>query len=154
MTSISNMKVGRKIVLALWGIVVILMGLSALSLWGNVTNEKLATTVVQRLTKARLAERITGDTAAIALNMGRMIIEKKASEDHMNRIEARKKSRAEAVEEFKRLADTPTSIKQGAEIADLVEKASVESKKSAEQIVAGRFSDAERSFKAYSVMAD
>src|ERR1035438_2354882 len=154
MTSISNIKIGRKITLVLGTIILLLTGLSGLSLWGIHTNEKLSATLVQRLTKGRLAERISGDTAAVALNIGTMIIEKKASENCMNRIVARKKSRAEAVEEFKRLADTPTSINQGAEIAELIETAAALSKKAMEQIAAGRFADAQRSFLSYASMGD
>ena len=41
MTSISNMKIGRKIALVLGGIVFILPACPALSLWGTHTNEQL-----------------------------------------------------------------------------------------------------------------
>jgi len=154
MTSISNIKIGRKIALVLGAITLILTGLSALSLWGINTNEKLATTLAQCLTKARLAERVAGDTAAVALNIGRMIVEKQASRNCMDRIVARKKSRVEAVEEFNRLANTPTGIKQGAEIAEAIESASALSNKAMEQIAAGRFAEAQRSFNAYATMSD
>src|SRR5580692_541985 len=119
MKTLLNMKIGKKIVLALGSMVFLLMGLSALSMWGTSSNQKQAVTQAQRMTKARLAESISGDTAAVALNMGRMILDKKASEDLLNRIVARKKLRLEAVEEFKRLADTPTSIKHGAEMEEI-----------------------------------
>jgi hypothetical protein len=66
----------------------------------------------------------------------------------------RKKSRLEAIGEFKRLADTPTSIKQGADMAELVDSAGAASKKAIEQLSASRFGDAERSFKSYAVMSD
>src|SRR5580704_16514706 len=101
MTSISNMKIGRKIILVLGGIVLLLMGLSALSLWGAATNEKLAVAIVQQLTKAQLAETITSDTSEIGVNVEAMIIGRKASEDLAAGIAARKKSRAEALEEFR-----------------------------------------------------
>jgi hypothetical protein len=65
----------------LGGIVFLLAALSALSLWGINTNEKLATTLVQRLTKARLAERVEGDTAAVAMDLGRIVIDKKVTGD-------------------------------------------------------------------------
>ena len=60
MTSISNMKIGKKIALVLGGIVLLLAGLSALSLWGIAPTNKLAVTMAQRLTKARLAESYSG----------------------------------------------------------------------------------------------
>ena len=43
MTSISNMKIGKKIALVLGAIVLILAGLSGLSLWGISANQKQAT---------------------------------------------------------------------------------------------------------------
>ena len=146
MISITNMKFGKKIGLVLGGIVFLLAGLSALSLWGISTNEKLATTLVQRLTKARLAERVDGDTAAVAMNLGRIIIEKKVTEDIANRIAERKKDRLEMVEQFKVLADTPTSIKQG---ADLVQAASPHSKAALELATAGRFAEAAKELHVY-----
>ncbi len=60
MTSITNMKIGRKIGLVLGGVSILLAGLSALSLWGIHTNGQLAATLVQRLTKARLAQTVGG----------------------------------------------------------------------------------------------
>jgi methyl-accepting chemotaxis protein len=149
MISISNMKFGKKIGLVLGGIVFLLAGLSALSLWGINTNEKLATTLVQRLTKARLAEKVEGDTAAVAMNLGRIIIEKRVKEDLANRIAERKKDRLESVEQFKVLADTPTSIKQGAEMADLIQAASGHSKAALELATAGRFADATKELHVY-----
>jgi methyl-accepting chemotaxis protein len=149
MISITNMKFGKKIGLVLGGIVFLLAGLSALSLWGISTNEKLATTLVQRLTKARLAERVDGDTAAVAMNLGRIIIEKKVTEDIANRIAERKKDRLEMVEQFKVLADTPTSIKQGADMADLVQAASPHSKAALELATAGRFAEAAKELHVY-----
>jgi methyl-accepting chemotaxis protein len=146
------MKIGRKISLVLGGIVLLLAGLSSLSLWGTHTNEQMAVTVVQRLTKARLAEKVAGDTSAIALNLGRMIIEKKASEDRVNDVRDLKKTRTAAVEEFRALADTPTSIKHGADMADLAQSAGNLSQATIELVAAGRLADAVRDFKAYSLM--
>jgi CHASE3 domain sensor protein len=154
MTSISNIKIGKKIALVLGAIVLILAALSGLALWGISANQKQAVLMIQRLTKARLAERVSGDTAAVALNLGRMVVEKKAPQDLMDRVVERKKSRLEAIEEFKRLADTPTSIKHSADMAELVDSAGAASKKAIEQLSASRFGDAERSFKSYAVMSD
>ena len=150
MTSISNMKIGSKIALVLGGVVLVLTGLSALSLWGTSTNEKIAATLVQRLTKARLAERIGANTSAIALDLGRMIIDKKASEDLVNQIRDRKKSRTAAVEEFKALADTPTSIKHGADLAELVQSAGNLSQETIDLVSGGRLADAVKDFRKYS----
>jgi len=60
MASISNIKIGKKISLVLGGIVLLVSGLSALSLWGLRTSERLTNNSIDRLTKARLAEEIAG----------------------------------------------------------------------------------------------
>jgi methyl-accepting chemotaxis protein len=146
------MKIGKKIAVVLGGVVLLLAGLSTLALWGTSTNQKMATALVQRLTKARLAERIGGDTSTVALNLGRMIIEKKATEEMLTQIRDAKKRRAADVEEFKALADTPTGIKHGADMADLVQSAGNLSQETVELVTAGRFADAVRNFKVYSSM--
>src|SRR5580692_6450578 len=102
MKSLSNIKIGKKIALVLGAIVLVLAGLSALSLWGTHTNDQINTLMYQRLTKARLAEDIIGDTAAIALNTGNMIIERRVIDDNMNRIAARRKSRKEEIDLFQK----------------------------------------------------
>ena len=70
MISISNVKIGRKISFVLGAIVVLLAGLSALSLWGTRTNERLAADSIARVTTSRVAETIAGDTAAIGQAVG------------------------------------------------------------------------------------
>jgi methyl-accepting chemotaxis protein len=154
MKSISNMKIGKKIALVLGGIVVVLTALSGLSLWGTDAIEKSSELTAQRLTKARLVETITGDTSDIALSLARMILDKKPSPDLISQIATAKKNRVDAVEGFQKLADTPTSIKHGEDLASYIEKASGTSAKALEQIAAGRFGEAERTFNAYSAMTD
>src|SRR5580658_1420454 len=104
MTSLSNIKIGRKIALVLGGIVLLLAGLSVLSLWGTSTNQKAAITVVQRLTKARLAEIITGESAASAQSVATMVLAAKTSDDLLARIAESRKIRTAALEEFRALA--------------------------------------------------
>jgi methyl-accepting chemotaxis protein len=153
MTSITKLKIGKKIAAVLGGIVLVLAGLSALSLWGISANEKQSLTLVQRLTKARLAERIEGDTSAIALDIGAMVIRKKAANDLVNDRDEHKKSRLEALEQFKALADSPTSIKHAGDLADLVQQANEDSGKAVEAVTEGRMADATREFDAYEVLA-
>ena len=86
MTSISNMKIGKKITLVLGGIILLLAGLSGLSLWGTHANEALAVTLVQRLTKARLAGAVEGDTSAITMNLARMILSGKRDSETVQHI--------------------------------------------------------------------
>jgi methyl-accepting chemotaxis protein len=121
MTSLSNIKIGRKIALLLGGFVLLLSSLSALSLWGVSTNQKLATTVSQRLTKARLAEAVTSDTTAIAQDVGVMLLAGETSDEVLTRIAESRKNRAAALDEFRALADTPTSIRHGADMAQGIE---------------------------------
>src|SRR6202044_3823469 len=94
--SISNMKIGRKIGVVLGGVVFLLAGLSALSLWGTRTNERLAADSLGRITTSRLAEAIAGDTAAIgqavAQDVGNQILGKKPTEEQMNQIAELRKS--------------------------------------------------------------
>ena len=148
------MTIGKKITLVLGVNVLILAALSGLSLWGNHANQHQSALMIQRLTKARLVERISGDTAAVALNLGRMVLAKKASQSLMDRIVARKKNRLEALEEFKRLADSPSGIQDAADMATLIDTASATSAKALEEIAAGRFGDSERSFTSYALMSD
>jgi len=146
MTSITNLKIGKKLGLVLGGIVFLLVGLSALSLWGMNTDEKLATTLVQRQIEARLAERIDADTGAIAAILEEGFIAKKADGDLMKRIAARKESRTAALQEFRALADSPTSVKHGADMADLVQSVSERSSKIQQLMAEGRFADAVKQF--------
>ena len=152
MTSISNMKIGKKITLVLGAIVVLLAGLSGLSLWGTHTNEELAVKLIQRLTKARLARAVEGDTSAITMNLAKMILSgKKDSETSQHILELRK-TRNASLEEFKMLADTPTSIKHGADMAELVESQLAANDGVMSALSAGRMADAAKNFRgAYTV---
>ena len=120
MASISNIKIGKKITLVLGGITLMLAGLSALSLWGIRSNEKASLTLTQRLTKARLAGSVQGDTSAITMNLAKMVLSGKQDSETAARIQELRKSRTAALEEFVMLADTPTSIKHGADMTALV----------------------------------
>jgi methyl-accepting chemotaxis protein len=153
MMSISNLKIGKKIAVVLGGTVFLLAGLSTLSLWGTNAIEKMEALLLQRATTARLAEQIESDTQGIALNLAKMIIDKKVNETFVDRIRERKAHRAAAVEEFKRLADAPTGVKQAAEIAELVQSAGTSFQKPYELVTAGRFADAIPGFKLYAAVA-
>ena len=135
MTSISNMKIGKKIALVLGGVVLLLAGLSALSLWGIRTNEQAAMTLAQRLTKARLAGSIQGDTSAITMNLARMVLSgKRSSETADAAFWSCGKAAPRHWNSSRCMADTPTSIKHGADMAELVQ-----SQQAANDRVAGRF---------------
>ena len=109
----------------------------------------------QRLTKARLAERIAGDTSAIAHELGRMIIaEKSDRRTARTKLLSARRAAPRHWNEFKALADTPTSIKHGADMAELVQSAGSRRQKAVEQLQAGKIADAAKSFKGYAAGAD
>jgi hypothetical protein len=123
MTSISNVKIGRKIGFVLGSTIALLAGLSALSLWALRSNEKMAQESVDRLTTARLAETIAGESSAISQFMGKMIIAKTTVDDIVNQIVEMRKVRAAALVKFQARANNPKSVKQAAEIAVMVKAA-------------------------------
>ncbi len=151
--SISDLKIGRKITLVLAGIVLTLAGLAALSLWTMHTNELQAAILFQRLTRARLAEQIDGDTAAIGTDLGQLIIGKKAAENLLAGISERKNSRAAALKKFRSFADTQLAIKQSSEMAEMTQSADESSQKVVELVTAGRMAEAIRAFHANALVS-
>jgi methyl-accepting chemotaxis protein len=145
----ANMKIGKKIALVLGGIVLLLIGLSALSLWGSHTNEMQGVILAQRLTKALLAETFASDNAHISQDFGRMIIQKRYTDEDSTRIDEFRKTRNASLEQFKALADSPTSIKHGAEMADLVEVSKAAGDTELAWLKAGRYAAAAQGFPAY-----
>lgn len=109
----------------------------------------------QRLTKARMAERVESETSGIASDLAKMIIAKKAPTDLVDDITGHKKRRLEALNLFQSLADSPTSIKHGTEMAELATSISVASKATADAVALERIDDAMKKFKVYtSITAD
>ena len=119
MTSMSNLGIGKKISLVLGAIVLLLAAFSAMSLWGQHTMERLADDSIDRLGKARLAEAIAGEQANISIAIGKMILGKKVSEDLEKAIRNASNNRDAAIQAFNARANTPTSKKQGSDIADI-----------------------------------
>src|ERR1700691_5186101 len=154
MISISNMKLGKKITLALGGTILLLVGLSGLSMWAIGTNQNLAETVVKRLTKARLAATIAGDTSAIAQNMGKMILAKGSADDVVSRIVGLRKSRDAAVNQFKASADDPTSVRQAADMADLIKATDASNDSVMTWLAVAQYDDAIKDFGVSSAAAD
>jgi methyl-accepting chemotaxis protein len=141
------MQIGKKISLVLGGVVLLLAALAGLALWGTSTNEKLALTVAQRLTKARLAAAIQGDTSAITMNISKMMLAGKQSSEITDHIRELRKTRAAALEQFKALADTPTSIKHGADMDELVQGQIAANERTIAALAAGHDGDAGRNFR-------
>jgi hypothetical protein len=116
----ANIKLGKKIAVVLGGLILLLLGVSGTSMWAIRTDQKLAETVVKRMTKARLAATLAGDTSAIAQNMGKMIMAKGTADQAVSNIVELRKNRDAAMAQFKASADDAMSNKQVTEIADLV----------------------------------
>jgi methyl-accepting chemotaxis protein len=150
MTSLSNMKIGRKIALALGSVVLIQTALSGLSLWSSRTTDRSIVLMNQRSTKARLAEIITGESAAIGQAIGRMVVAGRVSDEVVAQIAENRKSRTEALDEFRMLADTPTSIKHGADMAEMIAAAAAAADRVTASLKAGRSVEATREFPAFS----
>ncbi len=151
---ISNMKIGKKITLVLGVVMLLLAGLSAVSLWGIRTNEKAAITLAQRLTKARLAGSVQGDTSAITMNLAKMVLSGKRSSETAERIQELRKSRTAALEQFVAMADTPTSVKHGADMAELVQSQQAANDRVLAALGAGRGADAAKEFRSAFSLAE
>jgi len=145
-TSISNMRIGQKITLVFGGTVLLLAGLSTLSLWGIRTTERLAEDSLDRLISSRLVETIAGESSAIAQDIGKMIMAKATSADVVNQIGELRKSRATALDNFKARANTPEGAKFGADIGDLVKTAEASNDSIMTLIAFTQYDDAAREF--------
>jgi methyl-accepting chemotaxis protein len=146
MNKFANMKIGKKITYILGGIIFLLVGMSTLSLWGVYSNEKLGLTVVQRLTKARLAAAIDGTSATIAASLGTAIIEKKLAPEDVKTLEEEREARKAAIQQFHDLADSPTSIKHSADMADMVQSIVDRGRKIQQSLVDGHFAEAAKAY--------
>ncbi len=154
MKSISNVKIGRKISFVLGAIVVLLAGLSGLSIWGIRSSEALASDSIDRLTKSKLAATVGGDTAAIAQTLGSMVLDKKTNEDDLSTIADLRATRTAALDEFKARANTPKTKKHAADMAEQVKSATEANQSTVELLNAGKSTDAIGQFHAYSSAAN
>jgi len=154
LTSISNMKLGRKIGAVLGGTIVLLIALSMLSMWAIATDQKMAETIVKSLTQAQLAATIAGDTSAIAQNMGKMILAKGTADAVVAKIVDLRKSRTAALQQFKALADSSTSTRQSGEMADLTKATDASNDNVMTWLAVAQFDDAIKDFGISSAAAD
>jgi len=137
--------------LILAGNVVFLAVLSALSLWGLRTGERLAEDSIDRLTESRIAETISGETAAIGQavgqNVGIVLLGAKPTDESENQILELRKSRNARLEEFKARANTPESLKQASDMADRVEASAASDERLSSDLSSGRLAEAGQEFK-------
>ena len=146
--SISAMKIGRKLSLVLGLVVVILAGLSALALWGTETNDKLEADSIDRLGKCLLAEKVSSGITSAADQLGRMVLAKRMDEDSKNAVLEFEKDYMAALEEFKAGANTPKSIRHGADLTELAQTVKTANNTVMELLAAHKFDRALQQFEA------
>lgn len=149
MTLLSNMKIGKKIGVVLGAVLLLMTALSVLSLWALQTIDKNNVTLVQRLTKARLAGDVAGDTSTLAQRVGIMVLSGKMTDDDAKRIQDVRATRNAALEQFQKLADTPTSIQHGKDLGDLVKSMVSSSDQVINGLKNGNTSEAAKAFREY-----
>lgn len=118
-----RLNIASQITVVLGGITFLVAGLSVLSLWGLSTSESLSADSLECSARGRLVETIAGDTAAVAQNIGQMIMTKETNPDIVGEIVQLRDSRAAALADFQARANSSKTKKQSAEMADLVKAA-------------------------------
>jgi methyl-accepting chemotaxis protein len=113
---LGNIKIGKKLALVLGGNIMLLVALVGLALSGFERLEKLTDDSLHRTTKALLAEKIADDIANVGRVVLRMQVFQTASEEDMAQLGALERADLALVQQFRALADSPTSIRQGAEM--------------------------------------
>lgn len=144
--SISNVRIGRKIAFVLGGTVIVLVGLSALSLWGLRINQRLTEDTIDRLAKSELATSIASDQANISIAIGKMVIAKDASEALLKEELDNRKDRDAAVKEFEEGANGSESVKYAAEMAGITAKRTSANAAIIAHLRAGRYAEAAREY--------
>jgi methyl-accepting chemotaxis protein len=151
MTSVSNVKIGKKIAVVLAGNLLVLAGSSALALWGLRTGERLAEDSIDRLVESRVAEKISGDTSAVGQavgqNVGTILLGDKPTEESLKQILQLRKDRAAALDEFKAKANTPETARHAADMAELVQKSSASDERLASDLSSGKLAEAGKEFR-------
>jgi hypothetical protein len=96
--------------------------LSTLALWGQHSSQRLTEDTIDRLSQAELAGAIAGEQANISIDMGKMVLSKKAGEALLNELQAYAKTRDAAIDEFRALTNNPAAMQQAAEMAAIASK--------------------------------
>jgi len=119
---LANIKIGKKIGIVLGGTVLLLTGLSALSLWGLRVSQRLTEDTIDRLGKSQLAANVASEQANISIAIGKMVVAKNTSEALLKEEADCRKNRDTALAEFKARVNTPESIRHAAEMAEITVK--------------------------------
>jgi methyl-accepting chemotaxis protein len=146
MTTLSNIGIGRKIGLVLAGVVALLIGLSTLAIWGQRSSQNLTEDTVDRLSGAQLAGNIASEQANISIDMGKMVLAKKATEPLLNELLAYTKSRDAALDEFQARTNDSESMRQAAEMAAIATKRTAANDHIIALIRAGQYGQAAKEY--------
>jgi methyl-accepting chemotaxis protein len=144
---LSNLNFARKISVVLGATILLLAGLCGLSLWTLRATERLAADSADQLTKARLAETIAGETAAIGQNKLKMMDAKKASPEILAPIAELRRNRLAALDDFTSRAKTPEDSEEGKKMGDLIHAAESSTNRVIASLDAGRIDEASREFR-------
>lgn len=150
MKLISNLKISRKLGIVLGTIIFIMAAMAVLALWSNRAMDRLAADSVNRMTKGMLAQTVVSASAGVAQDVGQMVATKKVGDDVLAHIAELRTERNAALEQFRKLADTPTSVQHGADMAELVQNAANGADGVVASVWAGHEADAARGFVAFS----
>lgn len=118
MKFLGNIKIGKKLAILLSANVLLLVALLGLALWGMQTIESHDSDARDRLIKARLAEKAAGRASSAGSIVDRMFLFKKDPEEDYAAVSVFHKEGVEAIREFRKLANTPKSIKHGADMEE------------------------------------
>lgn len=143
---LANIKIGKKIGLGLGGTVLLLTGLSALSLWGLRVSQRLTEDTIERLAESQLAATIASEQANISIAAGKMVLAKNPSEALLKEEAACRKSRDEALAVFKTGVNTPESIRHAAEMTEITIKRTEANDSIIALLRVGKYADAAREY--------
>jgi methyl-accepting chemotaxis protein len=116
MNFLGNIKIGNKLALLLGGNVLLLAALAGLALWGLQRIDESDRGVQTRMANAMSAEMVAGGAASIGRDIGKMLLFQTDSEEDQAQIGGLQKDVGASMQEFRRMADTPRSIQNGAEM--------------------------------------
>jgi methyl-accepting chemotaxis protein len=147
---LDHARFSKKIAAVLGSTVMLLAAVAGLALWGERVNSDGTTEVIQRLTQARLAERIGADSSTLAFYVGTTVNERKETPGLAGEIAKRRDDRSKALADFRALATSPDNIKFGDDMAGMTKATRESNDKTREAIRTGSFTDAQKYFEAYS----
>jgi methyl-accepting chemotaxis protein len=144
MKFLGNIKIGKKLAWLLGANVLLLAALTGLALWGLQRVEKSDWEVQTRMTKCLLVDQVAGSASSVGRTALRMLVDQKASDAGLEQLSAYEKSASAALAGFRKMADTPTSIRQGGEMDEELQAYLTNVNAFVSQIRARRNSDAVR----------